>query len=186
MTSLASVRLFGYDLINIDPPWPYELYSEKGQAKSPMAHYKTMPLPEIAALPVGQWARGDCLLLCWGTFPLINKQIEIVEGWGFVYKTCFVWHKVFASGESAIGTGYRVRSMCEPIIVATIGRPRHTALPGLFKGERREHSRKPEKYFSVVEQCCPLLTFRADVFGRQSRPGWDIYGDESTKFDGVA
>jgi N6-adenosine-specific RNA methylase IME4 len=174
---------FSFDLIAIDCAWDFETYSEKGEQKGPRAQYDTMSLEEIAALPVGHLARRDCLLLGWGTAPLMNKQIAIIEGWGFTYKTALFWNKITKNGKCAMGTGYRVRSMVEPIFVATLGNPQHKAFPGLLNGVRRNHSRKPEEFFQLVEKCCPKLKFRADIYSRQSREGWVTYGNEATKFD---
>jgi N6-adenosine-specific RNA methylase IME4 len=183
---LSSIKPFSYDLLVVDPPWDFETYTDAGQKKGPRAQYKTMTVDEVSTLRIGEWARMDSLLLLWATMPLLDRQIGLPKAWGFRFQSVVIWHKVFASGLNAIGTGYRVRSMAEPVIVAALGNPRHRPLPGLFKGIRREHSRKPEEFYSMVEERCPQLQFRADVFGRQSRPGWDVIGDEASKFDGAA
>jgi N6-adenosine-specific RNA methylase IME4 len=177
---------FCAELIVIDPAWDFATYSEKGETKGPRAQYATMSMDEIRALPVGNLARSNCLLLLWGTTPLIKQQIECLEGWGFVYKTCLAWNKVHPSGKPAIGTGYRARSMWEPVFVGTIGNPKHTAFPGKFDGVRREHSRKPESFYQLVDKHCPKLTARADLYVRTQRPGWMSYGDEATKFNDEA
>lgn len=177
-----SIPQLSRDLIVIDPPWDFETYSEAGEEKGPRAQYSTMGADAIRELPVGHLARGDCLLLCWATWPALPLALECVKAWGFAYKSAIVWAKVFASGKPAMGTGYRVRSLCEPIILATIGSPQHSAFPGLFEGIRREHSRKPEEFYALVDRCAPGLTFRADIFARTSRDGWIAFGDESEKF----
>jgi N6-adenosine-specific RNA methylase IME4 len=174
------------DLIVIDPPWDFETYSEAGEEKGPRAQYTTMGADAIRELPVGHLARGDCLLLCWATWPTFPLALECVKAWGFAYKSVIVWSKVFPSGKPAMGTGYRVRSLCEPIIVATIGAPIHRPFMGLFAGIRREHSRKPSEFYAMVDDCCPDLTFRADIFARESRPGWSSWGNEADKFDAPA
>ena len=173
---------FHYNLIVIDPAWDWQTFSPKGTKKSPTSKYKTMSLEEIAALPVGALCSGPTLLLCWGTVPLMRKQIQIVEHWGFEYKTAMMWHKVFPSGKTAMGTGYRVRSMIEPVFVATYRNPKHKAFPGLFTGIRRDHSQKPREFYRMVEQKCPSLTSRADIYARCRRPGWDLHGDELDKY----
>ena len=177
---------FSCDLIVIDPPWDFANYSKAGEAKGPRAQYQTMSMGEVCALPVGHLARDSCLLACWGTWPLIDQQIECVKGWGFLFKTVIVWHKVFPSGKTAMGTGYRARSMAEPVILATTGNPKHKAFPGLFQGVRREHSRKPEEFYRIIDRVCPRLSARADIYVRQTRPGWMGYGNEMTKFDEAA
>ncbi|KAA2237701.1 MT-A70 family methyltransferase [Salinarimonas soli] len=183
----GALRPHAYNLIAADAPWKYEAYSERGEAKGAGAQYECLEAEEIAArFPVQDLAEPTCLLLCWATWPLIDRQLACVRAWGFEFKSIFVWQKVFPSGKPAIGTGYRVRSMCEPVIVATRGDPRHRAFPGFFAGIRREHSRKPEAFYELVSRCCPGLRRRADLFARQSREGWDTWGNEATKFDEVA
>lgn len=176
-----------YDLIVFDGPTDFETYSAKGDAKGPRAKYDCLTVEEVAEqFPADQLAGRDSLLLCWSTFPLLDRQLACVKRWGFTYKSMLIWEKVFRSGKSAIGTGYRVRSMAEPVIVATIGKPKHKAFPGLFKGVRREHSRKPEEFYRIVEAKAPGLLRRADVFARTRRPSWDAFGNELDKFTEAA
>jgi N6-adenosine-specific RNA methylase IME4 len=179
------LRPLSADLIVADPPWDFALYSAKGEAKSEKRHYRTMPLAAIKALPIGHLARGDCLLLLWGRLCMLPEAIETVGAWGFTYRSALVWQKVTRLGRPSIGTGYRVRSMAEIVLVATVGAPRHKPFPGLFPGERREHSRKPDSFYELVDKCAPDLVWRLDLFSRQTRPGWQAWGDESTKFDAV-
>jgi N6-adenosine-specific RNA methylase IME4 len=73
--------------------------------------------------------------------------------------------------------------MCEPVIVACNGKPKHHPLPGLFKGVRREHSLKPETFFEIINERCPRLLNRVELFAREFRPGWRAWGAEKTKFD---
>ncbi len=178
----GDLRMFGYDLLAIDPPWDFELYSEAGAEKSASKHYATMPLAEIMALRIGDLARGDCLLLLWCCewVPPGARQ-RVLDAWGFTYKTTIAWRKTTARGKVRMGPGYRARTMHEPVIVATIGNPQHKAFPSLFDGVAREHSRKPEEFYRMVEACSPKST-RADVFSRQPRVGWDAFGNETQKF----
>lgn len=185
--AFGHLRPHGYNLIVVDAPWRYEARSDKGEAKGAAAQYDCLDVEAIAdSFHVGDLAEPTCLLLCWATWPLIDRQLECVKAWGFAFKSVFVWQKVFASGKPAIGTGYRVRSMCEPIIVATKGEPVHRPFPGLFKGIRREHSRKPDEFYDLVLDRCAGLARRANVFTRESRLGFEGWGDQATKFDEVA
>lgn len=181
---LAPLSPRSFNLIVADPPWRFASWSAKGERKGAGAQYQCIDVAEMAeAFPLGDLAERDCLLLCWATVPLIGQQIECVEAMGFVYKSAMVWHKVFVSGKTAMGPGYRVRSMAEIVIVATMGNPKHKALPGLFRGVRREHSRKPDEFYEIVETKCAGLERRADIFTRETRPGWTGWGNEKTKFD---
>jgi N6-adenosine-specific RNA methylase IME4 len=180
-----ALRPHGYNLIVADPPWKFKAYSQidGGGHKGAAAQYDCLPAQEIVEkFPIGDLAEPECLLLCWATMPLLPRQIEAVARWGFVYKSALVWRKTTINGKQSVGTGYRVRAMAEVVILATRGEPRHKPFPGLFDGLRREHSRKPETFYALVDRCCPGLTRRADVFVRERRPGWDPFGNQIDHF----
>ena len=177
---------FCADLIVCDYPSDFELRSEKGQKKSAHAHYRCMSDDEIKAMPVLQLAGRDCWIFLWATAPKLDTAIETLKGWGFRYITFTVWRKVTANGRRALGPGYVVRTEAEVVLIGAIGQPMRTKpLDGLFDGVRREHSRKPEEFYERVERFAPNAR-KVDLFGRQSRPGWLVWGNEATKFDEVA
>lgn len=178
---------FAHDVVHADFPWPWEAYSEKGQAKSPEAQYSTMSMQEIAALPVGDLLAPSGVLFMWCTWPLIGRQTRLPEQWGLEIKTGGAWAKRTTSGKLRWGTGYLLRSVCEPFIIATLPGSgfRGSSEPNLIDGLAREHSRKPESVYAMLERVLPNRR-RVDLFGRQSRPGWTIWGNEATKFDEVA
>lgn len=174
-----------YEIIVADPPWRFRTWSKHNQAKSASRHYSLMMLAEIKELPVARLAQADCLLLMWTTgWAMATGQAhDVVRAWGFDLKTELVWNKRTASGKTRMGTGYWARTMHEPIIVATLGRPRKfSAFPSAFDGIAREHSRKPDEFYSlVVKHTCGLR--RADLFSRETREGFDGWGLERGKFD---
>src|SRR3954453_23692915 len=84
-----------YKVIYADPPWTFSTYSKKGKGRSPEAYYDCMTLADIMALPVGEWAAKDSVLLLWATDPLLEKAFEVIRAWGFTYKTAgFYWAKL--------------------------------------------------------------------------------------------
>lgn len=174
-----------YEVIIADPPWRFRTWGEHNQSKSASRHYSLMTLPEIKALPVGRLAQRDCLLLLWTTgWAMATGQThEVVRAWGFEPKSEIVWRKTTPAGRVRMGTGYWARTMHEPIMIASIGKPpKFSAFPSLFDGIAREHSRKPDEFCALVEKhTCGLR--RADLFSRETRPGFDGWGDEATKFD---
>jgi N6-adenosine-specific RNA methylase IME4 len=172
-----------FSVLVVDPPTPFDLYSENGAEKSASKHYETMPWEELAALPVGQLARGDCLLLMWATGCALPHSLDLMKAWGFVYKSEMIWRKVTRNGKVRMGPGYRVRTMHEPILLGTIGEPAHKPFPSIFDGLAREHSRKPEEFYSLVAAHTPGAVRRADLFSRQTRAGFTGWGREATKFD---
>lgn len=173
------------DVIVADPPWDFANYSDKGTSKGADPHYTVMSLEAIAALPVGQIAAGNCLLLLWTTgWAMATGQAQKVAcAWGFEPKSEVVWLKKTLAGKPRWGTGYRVRSLHEPILVCTIGRPSHAAFPSAFDGVAREHSRKPDEFYALVRACTPGAMGRADLFSRETRDGFIGWGDQRTLFD---
>jgi len=180
-----NIQPLSCDVIIADPPWDFENYSAAGTAKGADPHYSVMTLDAIKALPVGQLARGDCLLLLWtcGWAMANGAALEVARAWGFTPQSEIVWRKLTIDGEPRMGTGYRVRTLHEPILLATIGNPRHKSFPSLFDGVAREHSRKPDEFFDLVLDRTPTAMRRADLFSRETRPGFEGWGNEHRKFD---
>ena len=174
-----------YDLIMADPPWRFETYSKAGEEKSPQAHYATMTLDEIGALPVSDLARESCLLWLWCTAPMLPEQLEICVRWGFRPKTMGVWVKTTSGGKIAFGTGYILRNAHEPFVIATRGEPKTTRSErSVIHAALREHSRKPDAAYAMAERLMPKAR-RADLFSRQKRAGWEGWGNEADRFNDV-
>jgi N6-adenosine-specific RNA methylase IME4 len=173
-----------YSVVVADPPWRFATYSQKGKLKkSAERHYDTLTLEEIKALPVAELATPDCALVLWGTAPMLRESLDVMEAWGFEYKSHGIWGKLTVNGRLAFGTGYRIRNSHEIWLIGTRGNPKNT------KGERsllmaplREHSRKPDEFYTMVERWMPNVR-RADLFSRQSRLNWEGWGFERAKFD---
>ncbi len=175
-----------YSMIMVDVPWTFQLYSAKGEKKSAQAQYKTMSLADIKAMPVGHLAAGDAVLFMWATWPMLPAAMEVMDAWQFKYVSGGVWHKRTKNGLTAFGTGYRVRSASEPWLLGTVGNPKTSrSHRNVIEGLAREHSRKPNEAYAWAETYVPHAR-RVDIFSRQSRPGWDSWGDETTRFDGAA
>lgn len=173
-----------HDVIVADPPWQFETRSEMGLLKSADAQYETMTAAAIMAMPVHRVARGDCLLLLWttGWAMATGLAAAVCSAWGFRPVTELVWVKTTPNGKRRMGPGYRARTIHEPILLGTIGNPRHRAFPSVFDGIAREHSRKPEAFYDLVEYHARPVS-PLDLFSRQSRPGWTTWGHEAGKFD---
>ena len=172
----------GFGLIMADPPWSYDMRSEKGYAKSPEAHYRTMDLAAIKALPVELLAAPDCLLWLWALGPQLPQAMEVITAWGFTFKTGGHWAKVGTSGKQHFGTGYILRNAGEPFLIATRGAPKTTrATRSVIIAPVREHSRKPDEAFDAASRLMPGVQ-RLELFSRQNRPGWISWGDETGKF----
>ncbi|WP_234843290.1 MT-A70 family methyltransferase [Sinorhizobium meliloti] len=172
-----------YEMMVIDIRCPFDLYSDAGAKKSASAHYDVMSAEQIRALPVGQLASMNCLIYTWATAPQLPFAVECLKAWGFEYKSFMAWRKTTAAGKVRMGSGYRVRTTGEIVLVGTLGNPKQSHVPPtIFAGIAREHSREPEAFYDV---CDRVMTHarRADVFAREQRSGWRAFGNEVSKFD---
>ena len=190
--AFAPLKPGAHDFVMIDCPWPFEVRTKNGIKKSPEAHYKTMPMDEIAKLPVADLLADGGVVWMWCTWPLFGQQHLICENaWGLKVRTGGAWSKRTRSGKLRVGTGYVLRTVCEPFLIAAKHghkfRARGKALNLIetldcleLPGRAREHSRKPDEAYELVERLTPGWT-RADVFAIDVRPGWNQFGDELGK-----
>lgn len=176
-----------YGAILADPPWPFDTWSERGRDRCPDAkqngrperHYRTMPVSEIMALPVADFAARDCVLFLWCVDSRLPDALRVGEAWGFTYKTkAFCWIKTGVRVRHPMGLGHWTRSNPEDCWLFTRGRPRRldAGVPKLIEAPRREHSRKPDEVYDPIERLVagPYL----ELFARTSRPGWDAWGQQ--------
>lgn len=174
-----------YGVILADPPWSFKTWSDAGKQKSAERHYQTLDFDQIIGLPVREWAAPDCALFVWATWPTIFRTENVIEEWGFRYSgLAWEWFKFNpTSGKAAFGLGYGTRKNLEPCLLALRGKPTlksHSERDWL-SAPRREHSRKPDEQYERIEAMYagPYL----ELFARQRRPGWDAWGNETSKFD---
>jgi N6-adenosine-specific RNA methylase IME4/ParB-like chromosome segregation protein Spo0J len=165
-----------YAVLYADPPWHFEVYNERsGVERAAGNHYPTMPLEEICALPVSYLATDAAALFLWTTAPHLQESFDVLAAWGFEYKTTVVWVK------DKIGLGYFVRNQHELLLVATRGdmpSPSPANRPAsVISAPRREHSRKPDEAYALIEQMYPELP-KVELFARQKRSGWQTWGNE--------
>lgn len=190
-----------YKAILADPPWQFNsLWGGRPKkvgnnypSRAIDAHYDTLTIEQICDLPVADLAADDCVLFMWTCWPVLQSSFKVLEAWGFKYKTCaFSWmkadpYRLFADDKTPFaGMGYWTRANTEPCLLATRGKPKRKAADvrqGII-APRREHSRKPDDIHERIQRLVagPYL----ELFGRQSREGWDVWGNEATKFDEAA
>lgn len=163
-----------FSTLVVDPPWPSDGdYDPLGHRGSPP--YPTMTVEEIKGLKIP--ASKDCILWLWTTNAALHEAYHVLEAWGFTPKTILTWAK------NRMGLGKWLRGQTEHCILAVKGNPKITLTDQstLLVGKARQHSRKPEEFYKLVESLCegPQL----DYFGRTRRAGWTLYGtsrDEGT------
>lgn len=157
-----------YRTILADPPWSTNQTGHRGAAR----HYPVMKLKDICALRVGRLAADDAHLWLWVTNSTFFEGLDVIESWGFSYRSCLTWIK------PRFGLGVYLRNQTEHLLLAVRGRA-----PIQFKGQGswfyaplQEHSHKPEEQYAIIERCSPGPYL--ELFARRRQPGWDAWGNE--------
>ena len=185
-----------YGAILADPPWGFKTWSgpeKKVASRGTVAPYLTMEMGDIAALPVADLAADDCCLFLWIVWPTMPEALKVIESWGFTYKTCaFSWlkadpYRLWALEEDVhMGLGYWTRANTEVCLLATRGKPKRVKADvrqGIV-ARFREHSRKPDGIHERIERL--VAGPYCELFARQKRTGWDVWGNQTDKFAEVA
>jgi N6-adenosine-specific RNA methylase IME4 len=167
-----------FSVIVIDPPWPMEKIERDVAPDQVKFDYPTMDEAGIEAFPVPVMAADDCHLFMWTTHKFLPMSLRILEAWGFKYVLTMVWHK---------NGGFQPFNLpqynCEFAVYARRGAPKFTetkAFFACFKGKRREHSRKPDEFYQMIERVTDGP--RIDIFAREPREGFELAGNEVDKF----
>jgi N6-adenosine-specific RNA methylase IME4 len=177
-----------YGVIYADPPWSFRNWSAKGTGRNAISHYDCLDFPALAALPVSDLAADHCALFLWATDPLLPRAFELIQAWGFEYKTvAFYWVKLNSAAKHDAdyftGLGYWTRANPEQCLLATRGKPPRKAkdVRRLVVEKRREHSHKPDCVRERIERLVagPYL----ELFARETKKGWDCWGNQAGLFD---
>jgi N6-adenosine-specific RNA methylase IME4 len=177
------LRHFGkYGTILADPPWRFANRTGKmAPEHKRLMRYETLSLQDIYELPVAQLAFPESHLYLWVPNALILEGIETMKRWGFTYKTNIIWHKIRKDGgPDGRGVGFYFRNVTEMVLFGVRGGLR-TLPPGrrqvnFIATRKREHSRKPDELYNIIERCSPGPYL--ELFARHRRKGWDQWGDE--------
>lgn len=172
-----------FGTILADPPWRFINRTGKvAPEHRRLARYETMTSAEIAALPVRDIAADKSHLYLWTPNVLVPEAFKVMDAWGFTYKSMIVWHKIRKDGGSdGRGVGFYFRNVTETVLFGVRGRLR-TFQPGrrqvnLIATRKREHSRKPDELYPIVEACSPGPFL--ELFARYPQPGWSSWGNEA-------
>jgi N6-adenosine-specific RNA methylase IME4 len=171
-----------YATILADPPWRFSNRTGKmAPEHRRLSRYGTLTLEEILALPVPEAAEARAHLYLWVPNALILEGLDVMRRWGFTYKTNLVWHKVRKDGgPDGRGVGFYFRNVTELVLFGVRGSMR-TLAPGrrqvnFLKTQKREHSRKPDELYEIIERCSPGPYL--EMFARSARSGWTSWGNE--------
>lgn len=172
-----------------DPPWRF--FNRSGKIAPEYRRemrYETLSVDEILALPVNDFLLDTAHLYLWAPNALLGDGLRVMEAWGFTYKTNIVWHKVRKDGGSdGRGVGFYFRNVTELVLFGVRGKGARTLAPGrrqvnLLASRKREHSRKPDELYDLIEACSrgPYLELFARAGPSGTRDGWTVWGDQAT------
>lgn len=177
-----------FQTVLADPPWRFMNRTGKmAPEHRRLSRYGTMELDEIKKLPVAAVVEEPAHLYLWVPNALLPDGIEVLRAWGFEYKSNIVWHKIRKDGGSdGRGVGFYFRNVTELVLFGVRGKNARTLAPGrrqvnLVATQKREHSRKPDELYDVIEACSrgPFL----EMFARDTRKGWTAWGNQAEDYN---
>jgi N6-adenosine-specific RNA methylase IME4 len=173
-----------FQTVLADPPWRFTNRTGKvAPEHRRLSRYETMSTEEIAALPVRALTIEPAHLYLWVPNAMLPEGLAVLKSWGFEYKANIVWHKVRKDGGSdGRGVGFYFRNVTELLLFGVRGKNARTLAPGrsqvnMIQTRKREHSRKPDEQYEVIEACSPGPYL--ELFARGTRPGWTFWGNQA-------
>jgi N6-adenosine-specific RNA methylase IME4 len=170
-----------------DPPWRFQNSTGKvAPEHRRLSRYGTMGLEDIAGLPISKLMNPTAHLYLWVPNALLAEGLAVMKAWGFTYKSNIVWHKIRKDGGSdGRGVGFYFRNVTELVLFGVRGKKARTLAPGrrqvnYISSQKREHSRKPDELYPIIEACSPGPFM--ELFARGSRDGWFAWGNESEDY----
>ena len=173
-----------FSTILADPPWQFQNSTGKiAPEHKRLNRYPTLDLEKIKELPVNEISKDRCHLYLWVPNALVNEGLEVMKSWGFKYKSNIIWQNIRKDGEpDGRGVGFYFRNTTEMLLFGVKGKNIRTLKPGrtqvnVIKSQKREHSRKPDEQYKIIESCSwgPYL----ELFARGKRKNWTVWGNES-------
>ncbi|MBA3880729.1 MAG: S-adenosylmethionine-binding protein [Sphingobium sp.] len=171
-----------------DPPWRFTNRTGKiAPEHRRLTRYETMNLTEICDLPVEDHVKATAHLYLWVPNALLPDGLEVMKAWGFNYKSNIIWHKVRKDGGSdGRGVGFYFRNVTEMLLFGVRGKNARTLPPGrsqvnLMATRKREHSRKPDEQYDLIESCSPGPYL--EMFARGSRRNWSSWGNQASDYE---
>lgn len=173
-----------FKTILADPPWRFTNRTGKmAPEHRRLNRYETMTLADICALPVEGLAADTAHLYLWTPNALLPEALQVMSAWGFTYKSNLIWHKIRKDGGSdGRGVGFYFRNVTEMVLFGVRGKNARTEGPGrrqvnMIETRKREHSRKPDEQYELIEACSPGP--RLELFARGERCGWATWGNQA-------
>lgn len=174
----------GFKTVLADPPWQFQNRTGKvAPEHRRLNRYSTMTLDEICELPVADCVDVTAHLYLWVPNALLPDGLRVMREWGFEYKSNIIWRKIRKDGGSdGRGVGFYFRNVTEIILFGVRGKNARTLDPGrtqvnYIESRKREHSRKPDEQYPLIEECSPGPFL--EMFSRGTRPGWTVWGNQA-------
>lgn len=175
-----------FKTILADPPWQFQNRTGKmAPEHKRLSRYSTMKLEDIMRLPVSEVADSHSHLYLWVPNALLPEGLEVLRAWGFEYKSNIIWEKVRKDGlPDGRGVGFYFRNVTEMLLFGVRGKSNRTLAPArsqvnLIRSMKREHSRKPDEIFPIIEACSPGPYL--EMFARGKREGWTLWGNQANE-----
>ena len=182
--NLVNLEEGPFGTVLADPPWRFSNRTGKvAPEHRRLARYDTLTWKQIASMPVADVMEAQSHCYLWVPNALVAEGLRVLEAWGFTYKTMLIWHKVRKDGGSdGRGVGFYFRNVTEPVLFGVRGKLR-TLQPGrrqvnLLATRKREHSRKPDELYPIIEACSPGPFL--ELFARYPQEGWSVWGNEAS------
>lgn len=170
-----------------DPPWQFQNRTGKvAPEHRRLSRYGTMDLQAIMDLPVSKLSADTSHLYLWVPNALLPDGLKVLEAWGYTYKSNIVWRKIRKDGGSdGRGVGFYFRNVTELVLFGVKGKNARTLQPGrtqvnFLETRKREHSRKPDEFYDIVESCSPGPYL--EMFARGPREGWSVWGNQAEEY----
>lgn len=181
---LRSLKGQKFQTVMADPPWRFQNRTGKvAPEHKRLSRYETMDLEAICALPVEEVVEEPAHLYMWVPNALLPDGLKVMEAWGFNYKSNIIWHKIRKDGGSdGRGVGFYFRNVTEILLFGVRGKKARTLQPGrsqvnMIQSRKREHSRKPDEQYKLIEDCSPGPFL--ELFARGTRPNWTYWGNQA-------
>ena len=177
-----------FSTVLADPPWQFKNRTGKmAPEHKRLRRYSTLSLQEIKELPVEAIVNDTAHLYLWVPNALLAEGLQVMEHWGFTYKTNIIWYKVRKDGgPDRRGVGFYFRNVTEMILFGVRGKKARTLQPGrsqenIIVARKREHSRKPDEQYKIIESCSwgPFI----ELFARGPRKGWFVWGNQAEEYE---
>lgn len=176
-----------FSTVLADPPWQFQNRTGKmAPEHKRLSRYPTLTLQEIKDIPVEAAVKDTAHLYLWVPNALLAEGLQVMECWGFTYKTNLIWYKIRKDGgPDRRGVGFYFRNVTEIILFGVRGKNARTLQPGrsqenIITSQKREHSRKPDEQYSIIESCSPGPYL--EMFARGNRPNWQCWGNQSEDY----